>query len=292
MYFSRVRLRPEFIQTSQINRVLQDNAYGIHRLLHDLFDDQKRQFVFREEIARQQLGYAKNVKGEPVYYLLSQNKPKDDNPLFQVETKPYRPKLETGQILTFDCRVNPVITKNGKKHDVVMNAQRDFLKTAVQELELQAGLPAEPKKSDYKKLILSAPSSKVNEYLTQKIQQYPAYTEILRQKNTVKTKLNQAIQVSIEVKVQNWFICQGEERPNAVTHGFVILDDNNGGKKLQVTGYQWHALPEKGKKAGFSSVDLAGQLQITDLSGFEQCLFKGIGRSKAFGCGLLMIKRC
>ncbi len=34
-----------------------------------------------------------------------------------------------------------------------------------------------------------------------------------------------------------------------------------------------------------------GKLQITDLSGFEQALFKGIGRSKAFGCGLLMIKR-
>ncbi len=291
MYFSRIRLRPEFIRSSQLNRVLQDNVYGIHRLLHDLFDDQQRNFIFREEIARQQLGYAKNVKGEPVYYLVSKAPPKDDNPLFQVETKPYRPKLATGQILTFDCRVNPVVTKKGKKHDVLMNAQLDFLKTAVQELELQANLPTEPKKSDYKKLILDAPSSRLDEYLTRKIQSHPAYVEMLRQKNTLKDKLNWTIQASIEEQMKNWFIRQGENRANALTHGFSLLDDDKGGKQFQVTGYQWHALPEKGKKAGFSTVELTGKLQITDLSGFEQALFKGIGRSKAFGCGLLMIKK-
>ncbi|MBD9358284.1 type I-E CRISPR-associated protein Cas6/Cse3/CasE [Methylomonas sp. EbA] len=55
--------------------------------------------------------------------------------------------------------------------------------------------------------------------------------------------------------------------------------------------YAWHSLDSKGRKAGFSSIDFTGQLQITDVEKFEQALFHGIGRSKAFGCGLLMIRR-
>ncbi|MCF6252652.1 MAG: type I-E CRISPR-associated protein Cas6/Cse3/CasE [Methylococcaceae bacterium] len=34
-----------------------------------------------------------------------------------------------------------------------------------------------------------------------------------------------------------------------------------------------------------------GTLQITDVDKFKKILFDGIGRSKAFGCGLLMIRR-
>lgn len=291
MYFSRVRLRSEFIQSSQLNRVLQGNAYGVHRLLHDLFSSQQRCFVFREEIARQQLGYRKNIKGEPLYYLVSEEQPKTDNPLFDVETKLYHPKLEVGQIVTFDCRVNPVVTKNGKKHDVVMNAQLDFLQTAVQELELNVHLPVNPKKSDYKKVLLHAPSARVDTYLTDKIQRYPAYAELLPQNSSLKDKLNGTIQAHIDERMQHWFTRQGEPRANAVSYGFELLDDNPGQKQFQVSGYQWHALPEKEKKAGFSSVNLTGKLQITDVAGFEQALFKGIGRAKAFGCGLLMIRR-
>lgn len=44
-------------------------------------------------------------------------------------------------------------------------------------------------------------------------------------------------------------------------------------------------------KSGFSSVDFTGELQITDIEKFQRILFNGLGRSKAFGCGLLMIKR-
>jgi len=61
--------------------------------------------------------------------------------------------------------------------------------------------------------------------------------------------------------------------------------------KLQTSAYQWHAMPNKGKRAGFSSVDFVGALKITDVEQFKKALFDGIGRSKAFGCGLLMIKR-
>ncbi|MGY6275374.1 type I-E CRISPR-associated protein Cas6/Cse3/CasE [Methylomonas sp. MgM2] len=48
---------------------------------------------------------------------------------------------------------------------------------------------------------------------------------------------------------------------------------------------------KKGQKSCFSSVDFCGELQITDPEKFRQTLFNGLGRAKAFGCGLLMVKR-
>ena len=174
-----------------------------------------------------------------------------------------------------------------------MNAQLAFLKTAVQELDMQTHLPSAPGKSDYKKAILATPLSRVEEYLTQQLQS-SIYADSVPIKSSLKDKLAWALQANIDEQMQNWFIRQGEKRPNAETFGFSLLDDNNGTRQIQVTGYQWHALNEKakkGKKSGFSSVDLTGKLQITDLSGFEQALFNGIGRAKAFGCGLLMIRK-
>ena len=54
MYFSRVRIRPNIFKSSQLGKVLEGNVYGIHRLLWDLFpEQQQRTFLYREEIARE-----------------------------------------------------------------------------------------------------------------------------------------------------------------------------------------------------------------------------------------------
>ncbi len=292
MYFSRVRLRPELLQSSQLNRVLQGNVYGIHRLLYDLFRTDERNFIFREEIARAQLGHAKAVRGEPVYYLVSTEKPNvDNNPLFIVDVKSYQPQLEQGQILTYDCRVNPVVTKYGKKHDVVMDAQLVFLKSAIQHFKLENQLPENPHKSDYITQLLAHEHQAINEYLTEQLQNDLAYAEQLEQVTTTREKLEWAIKARIDQALVTWFARQGEQRPNRYSGGFQLTEDGRGIKKFQAAGYQWHAIPEKGKRAGFSSVDLTGELQITDLEAFKYTLFNGLGRSKAFGCGLLMIRR-
>ncbi|WP_158781805.1 type I-E CRISPR-associated protein Cas6/Cse3/CasE [Pantoea sp. BAV 3049] len=41
----------------------------------------------------------------------------------------------------------------------------------------------------------------------------------------------------------------------------------------------------------YSSVDYSGMLRITDAVRFRQALYRGLGKSKSFGCGMLMIKR-
>ena len=41
----------------------------------------------------------------------------------------------------------------------------------------------------------------------------------------------------------------------------------------------------------FTSVDLGGTLTVTDPTAFRDALFSGLGSAKAFGCGLLLIRR-
>lgn len=63
---------------------------------------------------------------------------------------------------------------------------------------------------------------------------------------------------------------------------------------LRVDGYQQHRL-FKGKGNQpiiFSTLDFNGILTVTDPETFvTECLFRGIGPAKGFGCGLMMVRR-
>lgn len=287
MYFSRVRLRPELIKSSQLSRVLQGNVYGIHRLLYDLFSTQQRSFIFREEIARAQLGHSSTVRGEPIYYLVSQHKPvTPTDSIFRVDVKDYRPQLSVGQKLKFDCRVNPVITRNGRKHDLVMDAQLNFLKEAVAHLGLQESVPSTVRKSDYKRLLIERGGEALDNYLCNILANDRCYAERLVLASNLQDKLEWSIKAKIDEVLESWFQDQGSRRC-----GFQLMCDKDGIAKLQNSAYQWRAMPEKGKTAGFSSVDLTGEIEITDVEAFTQILFNGLGRAKAFGCGLLTVAR-
>ncbi|NOQ77522.1 MAG: type I-E CRISPR-associated protein Cas6/Cse3/CasE [Methylococcaceae bacterium] len=286
MYFSRITLRPEILKSSQLNRVLEDNVYGAHRLLWDLFSEQTRNYIYREEIAREQLGNASNVRGESIYYMVSKSKPTEpEHSLFKVETKGYQPQLIEGQVLNFECRVNPVVTRNAKKHDVVMDAQLVFLKELIEQLGFANGLVVQPTKKDYKKQLLTHGGEPLKQRLVNGLVGNSRYSERLQQVSTLTDLLEWAIKAQVEAALENWWKRQGERC------GFELLADDLGLTKLQTSSYQWHAMPSKGKRAGFSSIDFMGQLQITDIDKLKKALFDGIGRSKAFGCGLLMIKR-
>lgn len=68
----------------------------------------------------------------------------------------------------------------------------------------------------------------------------------------------------------------------ADNHGFTVMS-------ASIDAYQQ-------KRAGkrdirFSTVDFSGELLITDPKLFQQALFNGLGHAKAFGCGLLLVKR-
>ena len=114
------------------------------------------------------------------------------------------------------------------------------------------------------------------------------YAERLDQKLTLREKLDWALRAEIDNMLDEWMAKQGKQ------NGFTIVKDNHGKPKLQNSAYQWHALTgkaAKGKKSGFSTVDFTGDLVVSDVEAFKKALFNGIGRSKAFGCGLMLVKR-
>ncbi len=62
---------------------------------------------------------------------------------------------------------------------------------------------------------------------------------------------------------------------------------------VTVDGYQQHESFAKQQKrpVRYSTVDFQGILTVTDSDRFRSALFSGIGKAKAFGCGLLLVKR-
>lgn len=77
-------------------------------------------------------------------------------------------------------------------------------------------------------------------------------------------------------------------RGQGVNSGFTL-------DRLEVQDYSVLALPgHRGRREGqpqFGILDLAGGLTVTDPAAFVAALASGFGRAKAFGCGLMLIRR-
>jgi CRISPR system Cascade subunit CasE len=233
MYFSRVTIVPQLLSQRQLHDLLKGDHYAEHQMLWQLFDDDKRQYLFRREHGTEQ-PYANIGQNDalPVYYLVSKHPPIACDGL-QLLSKPYQPQLAVGTTLGFSLRANPIVAKKvqGKKnslhHDVMMDAK------------LQA-----------KQQQLDGPQSV--EYIANAGKQ--------------------------------WLLGRADKL------GFTM---NTG--ELDCDGYMQHRFYKKKGKSDkpirISTLDYNGLLTVTDPEKFKQTLFEGIGRAKAFGCGLMMIRR-
>ena len=77
----------------------------------------------------------------------------------------------------------------------------------------------------------------------------------------------------------DWLKGQGERS------GFAL-------KGLRMEAYRVEQVPRsQGKPARFGVLDLAGLIEVEDPAAFLARLGRGFGRAKAFGCGLMMIRR-
>lgn len=255
MYISRIEVTESIAQHSQLGRVLKDQSYSMHRLLWDLFDLNNR-VLFREESSREQLGTKRNL---PLYYVLSMHPPKSESPIFNVETKPFTPAVKEGELLSFRLRANPTVakkdgqSKHSKRHDVVMDAQRQWLHSACQERNLSI----EGKKGDLRRRLL-----KHQDFIG----------------SCGEQKLIKELREVTQKSAHEWLRSRGSK------NGFDL-------EKVVETSYRWHALPNKNRKAGFSSLDYEGLLRVTNPEQFKEMLTKGLGPSKAFGCGLMLVRR-
>lgn len=91
-------------------------GYVLHQAVWDLFadsPDRRRDFLYRLEC----LGRM------PLVYTVSSRVPKDAKGIWHIETKGYSPKIEPGMKLEFSVRVSPTVKRDGKRHDVVMDAK-------------------------------------------------------------------------------------------------------------------------------------------------------------------------
>ena len=100
--------------------------------------------------------------------------------------------------------------------------------------------------------------------------------------------------------LKQWKDWQGEDKPQtqdlifsactawlsgqATRKGFEVVADS-----LSVDAYTRH----RGKKGEiqFTTVDFSGELVVSDAAPLTEALRSGIGRAKAFGCGLLLVRR-
>lgn len=293
MYFSRVRIKPDIRDLSHLHHVLRGNGYSVHQLLFDLFPGTKeRTFLFREEIANEQISHYRGARGEPIYYVVSEGKPIRETPLLNVDSKLYDPQISEGDRLSFKLRANPTVARkkagkeNSVRHDVVMDAQYHLL----HELTKVAGGDNTGKKSDLKQRILSAwlatENLKITAILEQIIKDNERHQDILVHKLTPVKLLDVALKAYADSALEKWLIDKGNKK------GFtVVRDEKRQLLKFQAEGYLWHALSKKGRTAGFSAIDFDGEIEVVNPDLFVEALFTGIGPAKGFGCGLMLVRR-
>ena len=266
--------------------LLQDRkGYGLHRLFWDLFSDgnegkQARNFLFREEISGEQLLKPGKRKAAPIYYVLSQREPENEHPLFSIESKTYQPKLSKGDRLAFKLRVNAVIRRDGKRHDIVMDVQQSWLRDQLQTM----GQDSSGTKKELKTRLLDR-ADDVQFSGWKKIIEEGVFSQKLEQHLGHSDMLEWAVKTVVELRVQKWW----QEKSERL--GFDVALDQDGMPVMESMAYQKHHLPEKAPQAGFNSLDLSGELVVRDVVVFEKLLFEGVGPSKAFGCGLMLIRR-
>lgn len=111
MYLSRVHLRLEHLKPDMMLKWKVATPYAAHQWLWQLFPGQtERSFLFRQE-----------PQGR--FFVLSEYPPLTQHDLFFVETKPFNPLIKEGQEFDFQLRANPVITRQNKRYDVLMDAK-------------------------------------------------------------------------------------------------------------------------------------------------------------------------
>ncbi len=123
MYLSRIRLSPEAARDRRFWTMF-ENPYKLHQAIWHLFSDRpdrRRDFLYRLE----------SNGASPTLFALSEREPLPDSSqeaLWQVESRELRPALRSGDRLRFSLRANPVVTREGARHDVVMDLKKDLKK--------------------------------------------------------------------------------------------------------------------------------------------------------------------
>ncbi len=81
-----------------------------------------------------------------------------------------------------------------------------------------------------------------------------------------------------QTAAQDWMVRQGNAK------GFTI-------RRMIVEGYSAIELMHRRRGARFGILDLHGEIEVTEPTVFLRAVSSGFGRAKAWGCGLMLIRR-
>jgi len=84
----------------------------------------------------------------------------------------------------------------------------------------------------------------------------------------------------IQIAGSKWLQSRAEK------HGFSVSE-----KAIRIEGYHQHRSSRAGRQITFSTLDITGVLRVESPGLFTQALQAGIGPAKAFGCGLMLVRR-
>lgn len=84
--------------------------------------------------------------------------------------------------------------------------------------------------------------------------------------------------INRERAAEEWLVGRSQR------HGFQLLESN-------VEDLDWVEIKRRNRAIKFARATMTGRLRVTDQASFKEALMSGIGPQKAFGCGLLLIKR-
>lgn len=288
MYLSKVTFAPDVLQSTHLTSVLAGNHYGYHQLLWDLFEQQHRDFLYRVEFAEEQRSEGETLRHSPIFFILSGHEPQP-NALFSVQSKEFSPHLAAGMRLDFRLRANPVVTKDSKRHDLVMDEQIAFY----QRLSKELGLAVVPRKSQ---LLHQLKRPEIEPQLQDWLCSYLAQSRYANEINELSTAqlLGVALQESISQRLQYW-LTDNPSRQGVMSLANYFVEDELHEQQIEVSHFQWqayqaHPIPQKGKQAQFRSVDLQGKLIVQNPEKLQRLITAGIGSAKGFGCGLMLIK--
>lgn len=197
---------------------------------------------------------AEDLSGRPTFLVLSRERAAGDGDgLWSVVTKDFAPKLRAGQRLGFRLRASPVVRRQPGSSTAkgTRGRRHDVV-------------------MDRKRQLVASGAERPDE------------SEIIRDAGLA------------------WLTRQGERagfrlieaEQDVIGDDGLLEQDPQHRSAVRVDGYRQHRVTRRGEKAiTFSSLDFEGVLEVTDPDTFLTQVVTGFGPQKAFGCGLMLLRR-
>jgi CRISPR system Cascade subunit CasE len=265
LYLSRARLKAGRGEAlAPLARALLDGSKGhtvaqAHRIVWMLFSDGEERPIVDAEGKNRLFLWREKAVGE--YYILSRTLPRDAHDLFSLDTREFAPNLGPGNVLRFSLRANPVVTRKG-------------------------GCREGKRKLDGKGRVRGLRCDIVMDALA-------AYSGSEGPRDGDGRTMRAQMRAEATAKAARaWIEEQGCKA------GFALVKKPNAGDEvfLSASNYETVRIPRiQGPAylppAKFGQLDFEGLIEVTDPALFLSRLADGFGKAKAFGCGLMLIRR-